>query len=134
MDKLSAFGTVLETTAETKNGASETTCKIDDKNRLEKQFISSQTFHRTPDGRVQKTTMGERFRPRILETFNPMAQEHTGFSLQQSTLNQRLDSSTNSSTILQNNVREQMSNPAHSWLKEVATTVGTIEATKRSKP
>jgi hypothetical protein len=108
MDKLSAFGTVLETTAETQNGASETTCKIDDKNRLEKQFISSHAFHRTPDKRVQETTMEERFRPRILETFNPMSQEHTGFSLQQSTLNQRLDSSSNSSTILQNNVREQV--------------------------
>jgi hypothetical protein len=59
MDKLSAFETVLKTTAETQNGASETTCKIDDKNRLEKQFISSQTFHRTPNRRVQETTVKE---------------------------------------------------------------------------
>jgi hypothetical protein len=43
----------------------------------QKQFISSQVFHRTPGGRVQKTTAGERFRPQILETFDPVAQYHT---------------------------------------------------------
>jgi hypothetical protein len=56
-----------------RKGASKTTCEIDDKNRLEKQFISSQAFHRTPGGRVRKTTTGERFGPRILETFDPVA-------------------------------------------------------------
>jgi hypothetical protein len=39
---------------ETQNGASKASCKIDDKNRLEKQFISSQAFHRTPGERVQE--------------------------------------------------------------------------------
>jgi hypothetical protein len=34
--KLSAFGTELETTAESQNGASKAMCEIDDKNRLEK--------------------------------------------------------------------------------------------------
>jgi hypothetical protein len=48
------------------------TTKIDSK----KQFISSQAFHRTPGGRVQKTTAGEQFRPRILNSFDPAAQEH----------------------------------------------------------
>jgi hypothetical protein len=59
---------------ETQNGASKTTQEINDKNRLEKQFISSQAFHRTPGGRVRETTAGELFRPRILETFDPVAQ------------------------------------------------------------
>jgi hypothetical protein len=59
---------------ETQNGASKTTREINDKNRLEKQFISSQAFHRTPGGRVRETTAEERFRPRILETFDPVAQ------------------------------------------------------------
>jgi hypothetical protein len=44
---------------ETRNDASKTTLEIDDKNRLEKQFISSQPFHRTPGGRVRKTTAEE---------------------------------------------------------------------------
>jgi hypothetical protein len=39
----------------TLNSASKTTCEIDDKIRIEEQFISSQAFHRTPCGRVQKT-------------------------------------------------------------------------------
>jgi hypothetical protein len=50
--ELSAFGTKLGITAETRNGASKTTCEIDDKNRIEEQFISSQVFHRTPSMRV----------------------------------------------------------------------------------
>jgi hypothetical protein len=49
--------------------------EIDDKNRLKKQFISSQTFHRIPDGRVQEITVGERCEPRILESFDPVTQE-----------------------------------------------------------
>jgi hypothetical protein len=59
----------------TQNGVSKTTREIDDKNRLEKQFISSQAFHRTPGGRVRETTTGERFRPRILEPFDSATQE-----------------------------------------------------------
>jgi hypothetical protein len=34
-------------------------CKIDDENRIEEQFISSQAFHRTPGGRIQQITTGE---------------------------------------------------------------------------
>jgi hypothetical protein len=64
----------LGTVAETRNDASKTTREIDDKNQLKKQFISSQSFHRTPGGRVRETTAGERFRPQILETFDPVAQ------------------------------------------------------------
>jgi hypothetical protein len=44
---------------ETHNSASETTCKINDKNQIEEQLISSQAFHRTPGGRIQKITAGE---------------------------------------------------------------------------
>jgi hypothetical protein len=60
---------------ETRNGASKTTREIDDKNRFEKQFISSQAFHRTPGRRVRETTAGERFEPRILESLDPVTQE-----------------------------------------------------------
>jgi hypothetical protein len=66
---------VLGTVAETQNGAGKTTCEIDDKTRLEKQFISSQAFHRTPGGCVQETTAEERFEPRILESFDPATRE-----------------------------------------------------------
>jgi hypothetical protein len=60
---------------EIQNGASKTTCEIDDKNQIEEQFISSQVFHQTPGGRVQKITAGERFEPRTLESFNLVTQE-----------------------------------------------------------
>jgi hypothetical protein len=75
IDKLSALGTGLGTATEPRNGASKTTCEIDDKNRLEKQFISSQAFHRTPGGRVREITTGEQFKPRNLESFDPTTQE-----------------------------------------------------------
>jgi hypothetical protein len=45
IEKLSALRTGLGTAAETHSSASESTCKIDDKNRIEEQFISSQAFH-----------------------------------------------------------------------------------------
>jgi hypothetical protein len=73
--KLSAIGTGLEITAETRNGARKTTCEIDDKNWIKKQFISSQTFHRTPDERVRKTTAEEQFEPQNLESFDPATQK-----------------------------------------------------------
>jgi hypothetical protein len=73
---MSALETGLGTVAETWNGASKTTQEIDDKNQLEKQFISSQAFHQTIGGRVCEMTAREQFRPRILETFDPVAQEH----------------------------------------------------------
>jgi hypothetical protein len=60
---------------ETRNGASKTTSEIDNENRIEKQFMSSHIFHRTPDGRVQKITVKEQFKPRILELFDPIAKE-----------------------------------------------------------
>jgi hypothetical protein len=52
-------------------------------NSTQKQFISSQAFHRTPGGRVRETTAGERFRPRILELFDPAAQETYQYELLQ---------------------------------------------------
>jgi hypothetical protein len=52
-------------------GLSET----DDKNQIKNRFISSQVFHRTPGGRVQKITAGEQFKPRILKSFDPVTQE-----------------------------------------------------------
>jgi hypothetical protein len=70
---------------ETRNGASKTTREIDDKNRLKKQFISSQVFHQTPDGRVQKISVEEQFEPRILESFDPVTQELYRISLQRFT-------------------------------------------------
>jgi hypothetical protein len=66
---------MLGSTTETWNGASKTTSEIDDENQIKKQFISSQVFHRTPGGRVQEITVGERFEPRILESFGPVTQE-----------------------------------------------------------
>jgi hypothetical protein len=60
---------------ETQNGASKTTCEIDDKNRIEEQLISSQTFYRTTSGRVQKITTKKQFKSRILESFGPATQE-----------------------------------------------------------
>jgi hypothetical protein len=56
-------------------GANKTTREIDDKNSTKKQFTSSQSFHRTPGVRVRETTVGERFRPQILESFDPATQE-----------------------------------------------------------
>jgi hypothetical protein len=66
---------MLETTAETLNDASKTTSKIDDENRIEKQFMSSQAFHRTPGGRVRETIVEEQFKPQIIESFDPMTEE-----------------------------------------------------------
>jgi hypothetical protein len=70
-----ALRTGLETAAETQISTNKTTCEIDDKNWIEEQFISSQAFHRTPAGHIQKITAGERFEPRILESFDPITQE-----------------------------------------------------------
>jgi hypothetical protein len=47
----------LGTTAETRNGASKTSCEIDNKNQLEKQFICSQTFHRITGECELKSTL-----------------------------------------------------------------------------
>jgi hypothetical protein len=57
------------------NSASKTTCEIDVKNWIEEQFISSQAFHRITGGHVQKITAVERFKPRNLESLDPMTQE-----------------------------------------------------------
>jgi hypothetical protein len=35
----------------------------------------SQTFHRTPDRRVQKITVEEQFKPQNIESFDPVTQE-----------------------------------------------------------
>jgi hypothetical protein len=80
--KLSALVTGIGSTAETQNGASTITSEIDDENQIEKQFMSSQAFHRTTDRRIQKITAEERFKPRPLESFEPVTQEWTGFILQ----------------------------------------------------
>jgi hypothetical protein len=61
---------------ETRNSASKTTCEIDDRNQLEKQFISSRAFHRTTGGRVQKITAEEQFKSQNLELFDPATQEY----------------------------------------------------------
>jgi hypothetical protein len=74
--KLSAFGTGLGTAAETRNNASKITCEIGGKNQIEEQIISSQAFHQTSGGCVREITVGERFEPRVLESFDPVTQEH----------------------------------------------------------
>jgi hypothetical protein len=66
---------VLGTAAETQNTASKTTSEINDKNWIEKQFMSSEAFHQTPDGRIQETIAKEQFKPRIFESFEPVTQE-----------------------------------------------------------
>jgi hypothetical protein len=60
---------------ETRNGASKTTTKIDNENRIEKQFMSSYAFHRISGGRVQKITAKKQFKPQILELFDPITQK-----------------------------------------------------------
>jgi hypothetical protein len=49
--------------------------RVTTKNQIKKQIISSQTFHRTPSGRVQETTVRKQFKPRILKSFDPVTQE-----------------------------------------------------------
>jgi hypothetical protein len=49
--------------------------KTDNKNKIKNRFISSQTFHRTSDGRVQKITTGEQLELENLESFDPVTQE-----------------------------------------------------------
>jgi hypothetical protein len=84
---LLAFRTGLGTTAEPQHYAGKNSCEINDKNQIKEQYISSQAFHRTPGGRVQEFTMGERFEPQILESFDLVTQEYTGFTLQPLTHN-----------------------------------------------
>jgi hypothetical protein len=50
-------------------------CEINDKNRIKEHFISLHAFHRTPDKRVQKITVGEQFKPQNLESFDLVTQE-----------------------------------------------------------
>jgi hypothetical protein len=45
----------------TQNGASKTTCEINDKNRIEEQFLFSQAFHRIHSGCVQIITTEVQF-------------------------------------------------------------------------
>jgi hypothetical protein len=56
---MSALKTGLGTTAETQNGTNKDTCEINDKNQIKEQYISSQAFYQTPDGRVREITVGE---------------------------------------------------------------------------
>jgi hypothetical protein len=65
----------LGTASETQISGGKKTCKINDKNQLKSLFMSSQTFHRTPGGRIQEITAGEQFEPRILECFDLVTQE-----------------------------------------------------------
>jgi hypothetical protein len=67
---------MLGTTAEIRNGASKTTSEIENENRIEKQFLYSQPFHRTPGGRIQEITAGEQFKLENLESFDPATQSH----------------------------------------------------------
>jgi hypothetical protein len=62
MDELSTLETGSGTATDTRNSASKTTCKIDDKNRVEEQNMSSQVFHRTSGGRDREITAEEQFK------------------------------------------------------------------------
>jgi hypothetical protein len=50
--------------------------EIDDKNQIKEQFISSQTFHRTPSGYVQKITVEKQLVLENLEFFDPVAEAY----------------------------------------------------------
>jgi hypothetical protein len=71
-------------------------CETDDKNGIKTQFMSSQLFHRIPYRRVRKTTIWERLELEDPELFYPIAQEWTGFNLQQSTQNWKTEMATKS--------------------------------------
>jgi hypothetical protein len=62
------------------------TTKIGSKNSL----YPLRHLTETPGERVQKTTVGEQFEPRIFESFYPATQENTGFTLQPFTHTQQL--------------------------------------------
>jgi hypothetical protein len=64
-------------------------------NSTQRQFNSSQAFHRTPGGRVRETTAGERFRPRILKLFDPAAQETYQYKLLQQFIHTNLRANKN---------------------------------------
>jgi hypothetical protein len=59
----------------TRINVSKNTCEIDDRNRIKEQYICSHAFHRTTGGSVRKVTVEEQFKPRILETFDPVTQK-----------------------------------------------------------
>jgi hypothetical protein len=69
-----ALGIGLGTTEEIRNGVS----KINDKNWIEEQFISSQAFHQTTGGRVQETTAGEHLELGNLELFDQQLKNNIG--------------------------------------------------------
>jgi hypothetical protein len=75
MDKLSVLGTGLGTTAETRIDTSTNTYEINDKNQIKEHYIYSQSFHQIFGGRVQKITVEERFKSRILKFFDPANQK-----------------------------------------------------------
>jgi hypothetical protein len=52
-----------------------TTREIYDKNSTQKQFVSSQVFHRTPGGRVREITAGVNIELGNLESFGPVTPE-----------------------------------------------------------
>jgi phosphotransferase system IIB component len=75
IDQLLALGTGLGNIEETRHNAGKNTCEIDDENQINEQYISSQEFHQTASGRVQKIIVGEQFKPRILGSFDPVTQD-----------------------------------------------------------
>jgi hypothetical protein len=62
-------------------------CKIDDENRIEKQFISSQVFHRTTGGRIQEITVKNNLNYESLNLLIQQIKNYTDISLQQFTHN-----------------------------------------------
>jgi hypothetical protein len=57
---------------ETRNSTNQITCEVGNKNQLEKQYMPSEAFHRTTDGRVREITARVQFEPLNLESFDPV--------------------------------------------------------------
>jgi hypothetical protein len=60
---------------ETRDGTGKDLSEIDDKNQIEKRFISSQSFHQTPDVRIREVTAEMSFELGILKYFEPTNQQ-----------------------------------------------------------
>jgi hypothetical protein len=61
------------------------TCEIDNKNRVKKQYISLQAFHRTAGGRVQEITMGNDLNHETSSFLIRRLKNHSSFKLQRFT-------------------------------------------------
>jgi hypothetical protein len=61
---------------ETPNSTNKITCEAGNKNRLKKQYMPSEAFHRTSGGHVREITVRVQFEPLNLESFDPVTQDY----------------------------------------------------------